>query len=137
MLVIAIFIITVLMLLGLAMTKVLNNASNSVSIEVLGTRAFLAAQSGADVGLAALFPVSGGQGICSNTDTLAKLPDATGFKTCNVKFKCNAVDVIEQGNKMTQYTISSSATCGQANCSDGQTCLRVNRQVQVKARSNG
>lgn len=133
MLVIAIFILTVMALLGLAMTKVLNSANNSMAVEVLGTRAFFAAQSGADIGLATLFPVEKNTTNCAAIERLnAKewLPNDTGFKSCSVTLSCKAENVSYQGKNITQYFITSSASCGEKN-------LRVNRQVQVEARSNG
>ena len=57
-LVMAIFIIVLMSILLLALGRQLISASTSVSIEVQGNRAFNAAQSGLQLGLAQLFPLN-------------------------------------------------------------------------------
>lgn len=64
-LIVAIFIIVVMTLLVAALSKLLTRSSESISYEVLGTRAFFAAQSGMEQGLAQLFPLTTPSVYCS------------------------------------------------------------------------
>lgn len=93
MLVIAIFILTAMMLLGLSLSKILMASHNSVSVEVLGTRAFLAAQSGAEIGIAQLLPAADPDNPiindCKDVELTPTLPQTTGFANCHVSLTCN------------------------------------------------
>lgn len=54
---VAIFIIVVMSLLGVAMVQILNELSRSTVSDVYGTRAYAAARSGAEIFLTELFPL--------------------------------------------------------------------------------
>lgn len=139
-LVIGVFIITVMFLLAAALINVLNDADQQISVEVWGTRAFAAANSGADRSLATLFPLDGSNGSCDASVTWDIGTDTglVGFHGCTVRMACSTVTVNLPRNNMTQYLITSTATCSSGECNAGvesdASCIRVSRQVEVEAR---
>ncbi|MCL1057135.1 MSHA biogenesis protein MshP [Shewanella gelidimarina] len=146
-LIIGVFIITVMFLLAATLINVLNDADQQISLEVWGTRAFAAANSGADRALAELFPVAQvGVGACNANTTwhieAETIPNTTtklvGFHGCSVVISCNAITTTSLPINMTQYLITSTATCSTGQCDSGTdsdaSCIRVNRTVEVEAR---
>ncbi|MCG9713096.1 MSHA biogenesis protein MshP [Shewanella insulae] len=132
-LVIGIFIITVMFLMAAALINIVSDADEGVNLEVLATRAFAAANSGADAALAQLFPLSGTVVGCASVSASWTPPDVVGFHGCSVVLSCNETTVGTGSDSVTQYLIGSEATCAVGNC-DGDACLRVNRKVEVEAR---
>jgi MSHA biogenesis protein MshP len=143
-LIIGVFIITVMFLLAATLINVLEDSDQQISLEVWGTRAFAAANSGADRALAELFPVDQvGVGACNANPTNAPWNIGTdtglvGFHGCSVIINCNAVTTSSLPINMTQYLLTSSATCSTGQCdlgaSSDASCIRVNRPVEVEAR---
>ncbi|MGS0682583.1 MSHA biogenesis protein MshP [Shewanella sp. 125m-7] len=143
-LVIGVFIITVMFLLAATLINVLDDADQDISLEVWGTRAFAAANTGADSALATLFPVDGSNGSCNTQapwNTPWHIGTATGlvgFNGCSVVMTCSAITTNLAQNNMTQYLITSTATCSTGQCDSGTdsdvSCIRVSRQVEVEAR---
>ncbi|MEI6859064.1 MAG: MSHA biogenesis protein MshP [Shewanella sp.] len=130
-LVIGVFIITVMFLMASALINVLDDADKQVSLEVWGTRALAAANSGADSALAQLFPLDGSGASCGNVSEAWTPPDAPGFHQCSVLLTCTPTTVAS----VTRFQITSSATCETGDCSSiNGNCLRVNRKVEVAAR---
>ncbi|NRD72484.1 MSHA biogenesis protein MshP [Shewanella sp. VB17] len=135
-LVIGIFVITVMFLMATALLKVLEDADEQVNIEVWGTRAFAAANSGADRALAELLPLDNTPALCANVSSSWDIgnenPTLVGFHRCSIELICDDSNII---GSTTLYRISSTATCQTGNCTvnDGN-CLRVSRQVEVEAR---
>ncbi|MCG9747983.1 MSHA biogenesis protein MshP [Shewanella sp. Isolate8] len=132
-LVIGIFIITVMFLMAAALINIVSDADEGVNLEVLATRAFAAANSGADAAMAQLFPLSGTVIGCSSVSASWTPPNVVGFHGCSVALSCNQTTVTIGSESVTQYLIGSEATCAVGNC-DGDACLRVNRKVEVEAR---
>lgn len=132
MLVLAIFILTVMFLLAAALIHISENEDESVLQEVMGERALLAANSGADAALAKLFPLTvNGSSNCS----VVKLPStwtiptsAETLQTCTVSLGCESFSDNSGGQTLTQYRITSKAVCGEG------TNHRTSRQVEVIAR---
>ena len=138
-LVVGIFIITVMFVLTAALIRVLGDADDNVNLEVWGTRALLAANSGADAALAQLFPPGGSAATdCSAVGASWTPPNQPGFSGCRVSVGCNLITVDFNGDTLNQFTLSSSAVCEAGQCSGGaggdSNCLRVNRMVEVQAR---
>ncbi|MGI2067004.1 MSHA biogenesis protein MshP [Shewanella sp. MF08487] len=121
-LIIGVFVITVMFLLASALINIVQDSDTALTQEVWGTRAFAAANSGADAALAQLFPLNGSVGICLATSPWTP-PNVTGFHACSVTLTCTAYAV----GAVTQYRINSKAIC-----ESGET--RVSRQVEVEAR---
>jgi MSHA biogenesis protein MshP len=131
-LVIAIFVIVVMSILALALTRIGNNADDDVNLEVWSLRAFAAANSGADAALAQLFPLNGSVATCASSSVWTP-PDEPGFHGCSVSLNCTS----QSADGVTQYVVRSTAVCETGNCdagADGRQCLRVSRSVEVEAR---
>jgi MSHA biogenesis protein MshP len=144
-LVIAIFVIVIMSILALALTRIGNNADDDVNLEVWSLRAFAAANSGADVALSQLFPVTRDSLGCSWTPPaelgLTQQKDAgwrwtppavLGFHGCAVSLSCSS----QSTDESIQYRVTSTAVCETGDCSSGDSeqCLRVSRSVEVEAR---
>jgi MSHA biogenesis protein MshP len=131
MMITAIFIMTVMLMLGFALNEVLSSSSRSLSYEVVGARAFHAANSGVEVGLHHLFPPAGGGSGCahsffsSNPSLPSTIANQTAFSGCRVLVTCQSFNVSETG--FTHYRVTSSATCQQGS-------ITTERSVAVEAR---
>ncbi len=88
-LVMALFIIVLMSVLLLALGRQLISSSQSVSIEVQGNRAFNAAQSGLQLGLAQLFPVNS-TASCAAVAASFSFNQA-GLQSCQANLSCVAV----------------------------------------------
>lgn len=108
MLVMAIFVLTVLSLLGMAMIQILSDGNRSIVYEVYGARAFNAANSGAERALGLLFPPGGGNGSCP-APTPFSLASQVAFHGCTIKVKCQTFDITETGFR--HYRLESAASC--------------------------
>ena len=108
-LVIAIFIIIVLSALGAALVNMLDSSQEGVAYEVLGTRAYTAAQSGLQWQLSEAFPLG------------SVVP---GLKQCTVSVTCSDFEL----DNVRYYSISSTGQC----TIDGE---KTSRTVAVEARS--
>lgn len=104
-LMIAVFIILVMSVLTLSLTRNIASSSSQVNNEVLGTRAFFAAEAGNEKALAQLFPVNGGAAVC-NADQQMYLT-TPGFDLCTVKTSCRQ----ESQSGTDFYYISSKGVC--------------------------
>lgn len=131
MMITAIFIMTVMLMLGFALNEVLSSSSRSLAYEVAGSRAFHAANSGVEVGLHHLFPPTSVGVGCAHSffTTSPSLPstlgDQTAFSGCTVTVACQSFSVIETG--FTHYRLTSSAICQQGS-------ITAERSVAVEAR---
>ena len=127
-LVIAIFIIIVLSALGAALVKMLDSSQEGVAYEVLGTRAYTAAQSGLQWQLSEVFPLNSGAIACkSQTATNSRTPtfnNTQGSAQCIINVTCTDFEL----DSIRYYTITSSGECAL----DGEV---TSRKVAVEARS--
>lgn len=127
----AIFIMTVMLMLGFSLNEVLSSSSRALSYEVAGSRAFHAANSGVEVGLHHLFPPTSVGAGCAHSffTTNPSIPNTlrnqTAFSGCQVVVACQSFNVAETG--FTHYRLTSSATCQQGS-------ITVERSVAVEAR---
>ena len=123
----ALFVITVLAVLAVAINGLVSQNDAAFEEEVLLTRAFYAAESGASFGLNALFPpeefplytngagaVAGGCPVVNNTYDF----DVDGLGSCSAEVSC-VEDATVSG--VDYYTISSVGSCAD-----------VSRTVQVR-----
>ena len=117
---IAIFIIVIMALLGAAMVSIMQRSQQSVSTAVLSTRAFFAAQSGAQQALATLFSLDGSAASCLATYPTINYT-SSGLAGCSALATCSS-EVI--GSK-TYYTLNSTGSCGHSGD-------RAVRQVEVR-----
>ncbi|WP_286234696.1 pilus assembly PilX family protein [Thalassotalea sediminis] len=125
-LVIAIFVIVVMSLLGVALVKMLRTSSNTVVYEVLGTRAFQAAQTGMQWQLQQIFPLDNPAQSCPGGNLEPSIAHIDGLKNCGFKTQCTLNPDVIAGAQY--YTLTSTGSC----TIDDVT---TSRTVEVQARS--
>ncbi|WP_085298412.1 hypothetical protein [Cognaticolwellia mytili] len=123
-LVIAIFVIIVISLLGAALVKMMASSQESLAFEVLGTRAYTAAQSGAQWQLSQVFPLNNATSSCINAETAKTFNNVEGLAQCEAKVSCSMFT----NSGTTYYTITSIGECD----IDGE---KASREIEVEARS--
>jgi MSHA biogenesis protein MshP len=127
-LVIAIFIIVVMSVLGAALVNMLDSSQEGVAFEVLGTRAFTAAQSGAQWQLTQLFPLQNVAQTCQSQiiidNATPNFSNTSGLAQCSVRVFCSSFvhDSIEY------YKVTSTGQCD----IDGEV---TSRTIEIEARS--
>lgn len=128
-LVIAIFVIIVLSLLGAALVSMLDSSQENVAFEVLGTRAYNAAQSGIQWQLAQLFPLGGEVIECSVIDinNVPNISSISGFEGCEIILKSEYCSSFSFDNSQ-YYTVTSTGQCQIGN-------EFTTRTIEVEARS--
>lgn len=104
---IAVFILVIMALIGAAMVSMMQNSQESVGSAVLSTRAFFAAQSGAQVTLASLFPLNGSAASCSASSPAITFT-TSGLAGCSATVSCSSVSNAGK----TYYTVHSTGVCG-------------------------
>ena len=107
-LVMAVFIIVLMSVLLLALGRQLISSSTSVSIEVQGNRAFNAAQSGLQLGLAQLFPINSTASCAAVAASFSF--NQPGLPGCTATINCSQVtnpDVLTRP----LYRLSSTGSC--------------------------
>jgi len=130
MLVIALFVIIVLALLGVTMTRMISASSQSTIIEVSGLRALTAAQSGAQLLLQQTFPLNAPINSCDTTlSSVTSFPAFStirGLQDCDFIASCSTSDVIKEGETHNYYRFSSIGQCSVGD-------IIVTRQVSLDA----
>lgn len=133
-LVIAIFVIIVMSLLGAALVKIMESSHENVAFEVLGTRAYAAAQTGVQWQLQQIFPLAAVGAppqaiqcsvISNSPPSISHMP---GMQGCEIIL--DAVSACEdfEHNNVRYYRVTSTGQCQ----IDGEV---TSRTVQVEARS--
>jgi MSHA biogenesis protein MshP len=127
-LVIAIFIIIVLSALGAALVNMLDSSQEGVAYEVLGTRAYTAAQSGLQWQLSEVFPLGSVAITCKNQADINSITptfiNTQGLSQCSVSVSCSDFEL----DSIRYYSIVSTGQC----TIDGEA---TSRTVAVEARS--
>jgi len=127
-LVIAIFVIIVLSVLGAALVKMLESSQAGVAYEVLGTRAYTAAQSGLQWQLGQVFPLNGAAIACQSPVDIdrdkPRFTDVPGLAQCSIKVRCTDFE----RDSIKYYVVSSTGEC----TLDGEV---TSRTLEVDARS--
>jgi MSHA biogenesis protein MshP len=105
----AIFIITVLAVIGAVMVTLSQSGQQATALEIQSIRAFYAAESGAQIGLHNVLPVAGGSiGAAGCTAlTINQSFNTTGLQGCTAVVRCTPQTV--SGD--TYYLINSTGTC--------------------------
>lgn len=99
----AVFVIVVVALLAVAMAKMLEADKLSQSFETLGLKAFLAAESGAQLGVNRLLAPDGVGACVTTTESL----EANSLRFCTADISCG---LMTSGGE-TFYTITSRGSC--------------------------
>jgi len=115
----AIFVIVVVAILSTAMSQMLVTDSETQSYEILSLKAFLAAESGAQLGVNRVLPPSGGGSCAARTFTFTDSP----LRFCQAVVSCTTLTV--SGDNY--YTLTSNAQCQAGN-------YLTQRTVQVRIR---
>jgi MSHA biogenesis protein MshP len=121
----AIFVITVLAMIAIALSSLGENNAVSLGVNVNSQRAFFSAESGAQIGLTKVFPPSGTGTSCSSSPTVVYNGtfSANGLVSCSAIVSC--VSDTAAGRKF--YTFTSTGRCGSG--IDGAT-----RVIEVRAK---
>lgn len=127
-LIIAIFIIIVMLFLVGALSKLLTSSSESVSYEVLGTRAFFAAQSGMEYGVKLLYPFgevdsADSNTVCAGMNLSLVYGNIAGLQSCNASVSCLPA-VSAEGTF--HFLLSSTGSC---NAGTIQTSRTIEMEV--------
>ena len=125
-LVISIFIIIIMSLIGSALVRMQGSSAETIVYEVIGARAYTAAQSGVQWQLTEVFPLNSvGITLCKGVITEPELTMSTGMEFCSVEVTCN--DTISHDG-VQLYTIRSKGTCTIAG-------IKTSRTIEIEARS--
>ncbi|WP_413699863.1 hypothetical protein ACLKMH_21335 [Psychromonas sp. KJ10-10] len=130
--VLAIFVILIISMLGVALVSLQQDGAKGTSYEVYASRAYLSAYSASEVALLALFPLNS-SGADTSTCTSASFPVSldtsdTGFHGCSANYQCQILSPVSSASLPTRYRVVSTAVCENA-----QTVTR--RQIMVEATS--
>jgi MSHA biogenesis protein MshP len=128
-LVIAIFVIIVMTLLGLALVRMINASSEAIVYEVLGTRAFQSAQTGLQWTLQQTFPLGDSSNAAScavvNVAVPPTLTGVDGLAQCWFEHSCTSKPPVDG---VTYYTLESTGQCEDSG-------VITSRKLEVEARS--
>lgn len=116
----AIFLITVVAVLSVAISRSVATTGDAHVLELLSARAFMAAETGAQLAVTEVLPASG-PAVCADR---VRLLDSIGMRGCQVATRCIETVVAAQS----YFTIESDGRC-----SDGGS-LVAERHLRVKTR---
>lgn len=124
----AIFIITVLAVIGAVMVTLSQSGQQATALEVQSIRAFYAAESGAQIGLHNVFPVAGGSIGAAGCTALAinQTFNTSGLQGCSAAVTCTPQ--IVSGD--TYYLVNSNGICQMGDVSN-----TARRNIEVMAKS--
>ncbi|MCG3862833.1 MULTISPECIES: MshP protein [unclassified Photobacterium] len=135
-LMIVLFVIVVMGLMAMAMTKIGTSSQTMTTKEVLGTRAWFTAHSANEVVLTELFPLEPLQrkpGVCKNysASEIATEIDMPEFQTgCKViQVNCQKIEITAL--KTTEFKVESTAVCG-----SGKITMTRTQEVWAKELKN-
>jgi len=125
-LVIAIFILVIMTLIGSALIRMQSSSAESVVYEVMGARAYAAAQTGLQWQLTEIFPLNTtGITLCKANIIEPIISGVEGLKDCKFKITCD--DSIEH-NGVQYYTLTSTGSCQVAG-------IDTSRTIEIEARN--
>ena len=131
-LVIAVFIIVIMSLLGNALVRMMSSSAETVAYEVLGIRAYQAAQAGLQRKLADVFPLKSAVGVSAvGVCTAPNPPVPYDFSAIQGLENCKATSVGCTGSvilNVTYYTITSVGQCEIAG-------VLTSRKIEVRAKT--
>lgn len=125
-LVLAIFVMIIMTLLGTALVKMYKSSSEAVVYEVIGTRAYAAAQTGIQWQLTEIFPLNTANNtLCKDTIVEPDISTKEGLENCWFSITCDH-SVSLKG--IQYYTVKSVGSCSVAG-------IETSRTIEVEARS--
>jgi MSHA biogenesis protein MshP len=144
---VALFVIVIVGLLAAALGRLLLDSGEKVTVEVLGVRALMAAQSGVEQGLYQLYP--NGVWQASTADTNGKTGcdkvsnslsfNSDGLRGCSAAIVCTTLSVTS--GAVTSYRLASTGRCdgggSLAATGDNNPDFTVSRTIQAEAFDGG
>lgn len=144
---VALFVIVIVGLLAAALGRLLLDSGEKVTVEVLGVRALMAAQSGVEQGLYQLYPngvwqaatadANGKTGCDKVTTSLSFSSD--GLRGCSAAIVCTTLSVTS--GAVTSYRLASTGRCdgggSLAVSGDNNPDFTVSRTIQAEAFDGG
>lgn len=125
-LVIAVFVIVVLGGLVVALASLLRTSSDSVVVEVLGTRSHLAAQSGLEQAMMTVYPLNEEPVTdCSVDGQNYEFPDDRGLQQCTASISCDSESNADE--TFIHLTVTSIGGCKAGS-------QETSRQLQIETR---
>jgi MSHA biogenesis protein MshP len=124
-LVIAVFIIVIMLLLALGISRLLRSGSETVVYEVQGTRTLFAAQSALELALTQLYPLNSGTAACAALTTDYSFSSGA-LASCSATVSCLAYTDTSPG-EATLFQLSSTATCNAGS-------VQTQRTVRIEVR---
>lgn len=145
-LILALFVIIILTLLGSVLMRMIFTSSETVSQEVLGTRAYMAAKSAMQAELQKLFPLKPIVSISCDVSFFDKPyylqtalnEDIPGFYDCEAFTSCENYfsDTRYPPAVIKYYRLTSTGKCGSGIMgSNSKVIVKSSRSIQVEARS--
>lgn len=144
-LVLALFIMVVMLLLGAALVRMLSSSAESIAYEVVGTRAYNAANSGLQVKLSALFPLNSASMQCDEVNSVASLVDGDlappdtisnnylpNLNNVDGLSNCSVTEMVCSNFKQDDVTYYKLTSTGQCLMDGGEV---TSRTVVVEART--
>lgn len=125
-LVIAIFVIVVMTLLGTALVRMISSSAETVVYEVIGTRAFQAAQVGLQRKLQVLYPLLPTLGTCE-ASTEYDLSGIEGLENCKAINVACSIDATVAG--VTYFSVRSTGQCEVAGVLTSRTLEVQSREL--------
>ncbi len=131
------FILIVLILLGSALMRVLSTSSEAIAQEVIGTRAYMAANSAMQAELQKLFPLNGAASQCNANATYDFSVSGTsvdGLFHCHASTTCSNYATHPTTGELF-YRLDSTGKCASSALqSDSKDVVVSSRTIQVEAR---
>mgnify|MGYP003384513898 FL=1 len=134
----SLFVMVILILLGSALMKVLSSSSEATAQEVIGTRAYMAANSAMQAELQKLFPLNNAAPQCNATpppyDFSSSGSSIAGLYHCKATTTCiNYATHPTTGERF--YRLTSTGKCASsALAADSKEIVVSSRKIQVEAR---
>ncbi len=141
--ILALFVIIILSLLGSVLMRMLSTSSETVSQEIIGTRAYMAASSAMQGELQRLFPLNPSDDddyTCNATNSYDFQDadgDIEGLYHCNATTRCVHYHTDGSGAEaVNYYRLTSTGECGSGTIeANSSAVVKSSRTVQVEARS--
>lgn len=105
----AIFIITVLALLLSILVSVTSSGTSVVVNQLQSSKAFYAAESGAQLALSKIIPATGVAQACTSNFASINFPSSVALSGCLAKVSCSQSVI----NSTTYFSVKSIGVCGQ------------------------
>ncbi|TYK67152.1 hypothetical protein [Colwellia echini] len=120
--------------------RMISTSSETVSQEVLGTRAYMAANSAMQSELQQLFPLNNAAGVCNANNIITydfqttANADIPGLYDCDASTTC--VNYYTDTNNIKYYRLTSTGKCGSgAMAADSKVIVKSSRTIEIEARS--